>query len=541
MRRPSLRALAVAGVLAALTSTASAQAPPISDRMLVMPFENETRDARAFWLGEAAALVLADELNALGAVAIEREERREAFARLQVPPAAALTDATVIRVAELVGATDVVVGTFRLADNQLYLVARRLEIEAGRLRKRASEHGPLSELFTVLERLALTLRPAKAEAGAAARERRRPVLGAFESYVKGLLADVPSTAVSYLRAALAAQPTFERARLALWEVYTEQGEHKRAADEAGRIPPESPRRARARFLLGLSQLQLGLSNEAFETFSALSAAEATASALNNLGVAQLRRAPGAVYYFNEAVKADPSDPDLCFNLGYAYLLQQDTTAAVYWLREAVRRKPADGEAHYLLAHALSSAGQSTEAVRERELARRLSSAFDEQDTRSTASDVPRGLERIKTGFSRPHGSRVDATLLDQRNQRELASFYLERGRRLYEQEQDREAVSELSRALFLAPYQAEAHLLIGRIHLRAGRFAEALDAFKIAIWSEETPAAHAALATAHLEMRNFEAAQLEARRALAMDPSLAEASVVLERAERGDRELPRAC
>ena len=55
-------------------------------RILVMPFENVTRDSRIFWLGEASAVLLADDLNALGANAITREERREAFERLQVPP-----------------------------------------------------------------------------------------------------------------------------------------------------------------------------------------------------------------------------------------------------------------------------------------------------------------------------------------------------------------------------------------------------------------------------------------------------------------------
>ena len=69
-----------------------------------MPFENVKRDGRIFWLGEASAVLLADDLNAFGANAITREERLRAFERLQVPPAAALTDATVIRIGQLVGA-----------------------------------------------------------------------------------------------------------------------------------------------------------------------------------------------------------------------------------------------------------------------------------------------------------------------------------------------------------------------------------------------------------------------------------------------------
>src|SRR5437867_12926833 len=88
--------------LSAQAPAATATAELSDQRILVMPFENVTRDSRIFWLGEASAVVLADDLNALGADAITREERRQAFERLQVPPAAALTDATVIRIGQLV-------------------------------------------------------------------------------------------------------------------------------------------------------------------------------------------------------------------------------------------------------------------------------------------------------------------------------------------------------------------------------------------------------------------------------------------------------
>ena len=85
--------IAAALLTLAVASDAGAQAA----RVLVMPFENITREGRIFWLGEASAVLLGDDLNALGTSVITREERREAFDRLQVPAAAVLTDATVIR------------------------------------------------------------------------------------------------------------------------------------------------------------------------------------------------------------------------------------------------------------------------------------------------------------------------------------------------------------------------------------------------------------------------------------------------------------
>jgi len=299
------------------------------------------------------------------------------------------------------------------------------------------------------------------------------------------------------------------------------------------VAADSPFGNRARFLLGLSQLRLGRNDDAFATYTALAEVHPTPAVFNNLGVIQLRRggAPQtgqATVFFNKAADADATEPDFFFNLGYAYWSQRDAGAASYWLREAVRRNPADGEAHYLLGTVLTASGSPAEAGREKELARRLSSTFVEWDKRPSGDSVPKGLERIKNDSGLPHPP-VEDSLTGPRDQDNLATFYVDRGRRMFEQENDRGALAELSRALFLSPYQAEAHLLVGRIHLRGGRVQEAIDSLKISVWSAESAAAHAALAAAYFEAKDASAARDEATRALALDSASTEARRVLER------------
>jgi Tfp pilus assembly protein PilF len=128
----------------------------------------------------------------------------------------------------------------------------------------------------------------------------------------------------------------------------------------------------------------------------------------------------------------------------------------------------------------------------------------------------------------PHGRLIE-TALATSDQRELARFYLDRGRRLFRQENDREAIVELNRALFLAPYEAEAHLMIGRIHLRNNRVRDAIAAFKISLWSSETADVHVALGEAYVVARDLALARAEAERAVALDPSSAAAKRLLER------------
>src|SRR5205823_3889530 len=149
--------------------------------------------------------------------------------------------------------------------------------------------------------------------------------------------------------------------------------------------------------------------------------------------------------------------------------------------------------------------------------------------------LPRGLERPRSHLEPLRGSGIDQAIANtaQRDQRDLALFHLDRGRRLFESEQDGEAMMELRRAVFLSPYEAEAHLLIGRIHLRAGRPREAVDALKISIWSRDTAAARVALAEAYLRLKDVPEARAQVQKALQLDPGSADAKALQERIEKG--------
>ena len=135
--------LLVVLALAGACGTAAAQMPVHQPgaRILVMPFENVKRDAKIFWISEASAVLLTDDLNALGANAITRQERMQAFEQLQVPPAAALTDATVIRIGQLVGATQVVVGSLQLEADVLVARARSIALDTGRIQVDVTDRG----------------------------------------------------------------------------------------------------------------------------------------------------------------------------------------------------------------------------------------------------------------------------------------------------------------------------------------------------------------------------------------------------------------
>ena len=519
--------LSLIGPLAARTH-AQTSAP----RILVMPFET-SRDARVWWLGEGASVLLADRLRDRGVEAIGRDERLRAFARLQVPPVASLSHATIIRIGQLLGATGIVVGDIAVTGNTVTVHARHIRLDTGRLLGEISERGNVVDLFAIFDRLAGRVSPAAAGVVKVPDAAVTPV--AFELYIKGLVADTPDKQIAQLSKAISAAPNYDRPRLALWRAYSDQGQHEKALAAANAVPASSALSTQARLCAGLSELALKRFDDAFNRLRALAEESGRAEVLNDLGVVQLQRVTAptsqsgrATYWFTKATQSNPAEADYFFNLGYAYWLDQDTAAAIHWLREAVRRNPSDGDAHYVLGWALQASGSATESERELELARRLSERWETSDRKL---GVPRGLERLKQQLEPAGGGRSETTLVatEQRDQRELAAFHLDRGRRFYEKENDREAIDELQRALYLSPYLAEAHLLLGRVYLRDGRTSDAIDALKIAVWSEDRAETHLALGEAYLQAHDADAAQREGERALALAPNSEQARSFLRR------------
>jgi tetratricopeptide (TPR) repeat protein len=504
----------------------------------VIPFDGGT-DPRASWMGEGVALLLADDLNTMGGDAITRDERVHALERLQVPARATLTRGTVIKIGQLVGAATVVSGRLDFVGDALAVHVEAIRIDTGRVSADFAERGPLTDVLATIERTARRLLPASTVPTAVV-EQQHPPLPAFENFVKGLLAETPAIQVGFLEKAIAIDSRFDRARLALSAAHAEVGNWEASRTAALAVPEASRLRPRAQFAAALAELNLERYDEAFGRWQSIAGQSPAAEVFNNLGVVQLRRRATpqtgkATYYFNKAVEFNPGSADYTFNLGYAYWQEQDYPAAVYWLREAVRRQPADADAHFVLAASLRATNAVTEADREGELARRLSAGYEEGGRPDAGESVPKRLERIREYLERPGAARADSTMVstERREQRELAGFHLDRGRRFFEKEDDRSALTELQRAIYLSPYQAEAHLLVGRLHLRAGRTREAIDALKISLWIEETPAAHIVLGEAFLQAKDPDAAAREAERALDMAPGLGDATKLLERARGG--------
>lgn len=533
-------AAAVVACLAGLTAwpaPAAAQAGVATSTALVMPLRPVGDDPRALWLGEGVALLVADGLTAVGRPAVPRADRVAAFEDLDLPSDRELSRATLLRAAQVMGVRDLVTGTVEVQGETLTVTARVVQVEAGRGTPEIRERGPLRDVVAIATRVAAAIAGVPAGAPPVTSD-TPPSLEVFESFVKGLVAETPATQLRFLEQAVKAAPAYARAQLAIWEVCSQEEQHTRALEAVQTVPPSSRFSRRARFAAGVSLIALQRWDDGFAAYKALLDETPTAAVYNNLGVIQARRGRVTTqtgkpaWYFTKASEVAPESADYVFNLGYAYWLDKDTAAAIYWLREVVRRRPADGEAHFVLAAALVASGNAAEATRERELARQLSSRFDEWDRRPRedgVGGVPRGLERASDAETSP--VRIDPLLVStaQQDHQRLARFHFDRGTRLVEQQQDREAIAEFRKSLYLSPYDAQTHLALATVLMRAGRLRDAIESFKISLWSAESVEARLGLAEALLESGEATAAEVHAARALQLAPESAPARALLEK------------
>ncbi len=521
-----------------LVPRAFAQTPaPVAPAALVVPLRPVGEDPRTLWLGEGVALLVADTLTALGIPAVTRSDRVAAFDVLELPDDRELSRATLLRAAQVMGVRDLVTGTVAVNGETLTVTVRVVQVEAGRGTPEIREEGPLREVFAIAGRVGARVAGVPPGAPATLAE-PPPSLEVFEAFVKGLVAETASTQLRFLEQAVTTAPQYARAHLAIWDVASGEEQHARALAAAQAVSGSSRFSRRARFCAGLSLIALKRWDEAFAAYKSLLDERPSAAAYNNLGVIQARRGSVtpeggvAAYFFNKAAESAPESPDYFFNLGYAYWLDQDVPAAIYWLREVVRRRPADGEAHFVLAAALQSTGSTAEAARERELARQLSSRFREWEKRPPADGVrgvPRGLERLSETEMPPVQLTPALVSATQQEYQQLARFHFERGERLAEQQQDRDAITEFRKSLYLSPYDAQTHLALGRVLLRAGRLREAVESLTISLWSAESIEARLLLAEALLGTGEPDAARPHAERAVQLAPDSAEARALLDR------------
>jgi tetratricopeptide (TPR) repeat protein len=247
---------------------------------------------------------------------------------------------------------------------------------------------------------------------------------------------------------------------------------------------------------------------------------------------ELSRALQILY---RALAANPNDLTLRFNYGYALWRNGNFQEAVPNLKVIVGVNPRDGIAQYLLAKSLAGAGQSAEATKADQEARRFLSDYAKWEV--APANIP-PLARVKFEFNRASFYRLERQHQNgpdlPRAQTVPPPQGLERARQLFEAKNDAEALHELERVLVADATVADAHLLRGKIYQRRNEIEQAISALTAAVyWNPRLVAAHVALGQLYLGRGDRARALAHGKQALEIDPADRDALALKRQIETG--------
>lgn len=335
-----------------------------ADTYLVLPFSNLSKDSNLNWIGESLAETVAEAISSEGLMALERDDRVEAYRRLSIRPYSLLTKASVVKIGEELDAEHVIFGQFDLkpvpdsavkSRGSLQVTARMLDLKGMRQGPPFRETGALEDLAALQSHLAWqtlqTARGSSAPTESEFREHHPAVrLDAIENYIRGLLADNPDEKHRFFTQAARldahySQPCFQLGRL-LWK----KKEYKTAADWFQKVAPANAQYHEASFFLGLCRYYSGDFSGAQAAFQLVARAVPLSEVFNNLGAAQSRASLAeALENFRRALEGDPGDAAYQFNVGYVLWKSGDFRAAAESFRAVLAHEPNDEQASLLLA------------------------------------------------------------------------------------------------------------------------------------------------------------------------------------------------
>jgi tetratricopeptide (TPR) repeat protein len=558
---------------------ARARAQGVSDVVLILPFENTSSNREANWVGESFADQLAELLGAHGLRVVSSDARELTYQKLRLPLTVIPSRATAIKLAREAGATMMVIGNYEVTPRDEKTVAevrgsaRIIRVNEGRIAGKEIEGGrwathefffgdALVNLQNVQGKLAYQILYEQDDKlpfsqNVIVEQATKVPPKAFEAYVKGaMLANGNPDKPAYLQNAMRefekANPgsVYKQAAFELGQLFYSQNDYKKAGEFYAMLQPADAHYAEAAFYAALAYWRAGDMQSALDALLPLTTKMPLTSIYNNAGAistqaalkektdakreALLKQATNFLSRAVESVSEDSPDGAMVrYNYAYALSLSGKFQEAAEQLRAVVKENPRDPEALFLLAKMLEKTGQAEAAAASDNEARKLYPGYGkaqlEWEKSQTTSQLPVHLrgDFSKADYLRAEAEKVAAA--DAPAPGTSVQDYLGRARDFYTAGRDDDALMELRNALRIEPMNPEAYLITGRIYMRRGDMAPAINQLKTSIfWDKNLIDAHILLGRIFLERGDRAQATAYAQNAMQIDPNNPEA-IALQR------------
>jgi len=522
---------------------------------LVFPFENAGASPRLDWLGEGLEELTIQRLSAAGQQVYSHAGRTAEMDRSGLPPAAKLSRASMLRIAQNMDADYVILGRFTSDGRSLMVESQILRVSPTRLLPAIRETGALDSLMDLHVRLLWRLLSANDHAYTRTLEdfskAQRPLrLDAFEHYVRGLLASDDDPRLRELREAARLEPDWPDPDFAIGDAYYARRDCDSALVWFAKVPKTHDRYVEAVFATGVCRLLMNQPDKAEEVFASLQDALRNnlvsgadlPEILNNLALARARqnKAPAAIADLRRAAELDPDEDDYPFNLGLLALASNEYAAAADYFREASEREPDKAENRSLMILSLEKAGKKAEADQERDTAAETfgpdglpvikldAKAEAKKDTltrlervRPEMDTTALRLEIVSAGDS-ANAAAATAAVAD------TPAAHIRRGRQELSAGRDEPAEKEFRAALSADAGNASAHNGLAEVYRRRGKLDDSAKELQASLEIRDSAAVRTTLARVYLEQKRPDLARAEAERALKLAPKYAQAKELLD-------------
>jgi Flp pilus assembly protein TadD len=372
----------------------SARSAPGSGQssFLMFPLENLTKNPALSWIGEAICQSVTEQIRMPGIEAFGREERLGFVEGADLPPNATLSRASMIRIAQLVSADRVVMGSYLGTEESLHIAIRVFDTKSIKLSEEIVASGSLESLPGMENDLAWSIVSCSGKDAESTRdqfrERSRGIPNAaYSAFIQSLASVGQEEQIRLLEKAVELHPDFPEARYYLGRYCHEQGDCPAAIRHLMAVGSRRPSYPEDQFIIGNCYLNLNQLDNAIRCYSAVQAVIQSAHALNNSGVANTLKGDCslAVRDLMEALALSDADPQITLNLAVARHLQGDQRAARTLLDGLERSHPGRGMVHYMLSLVLGSLGEAEQSARVLNQARDLG-----VDPQKLSTEGPRG-------------------------------------------------------------------------------------------------------------------------------------------------------
>ncbi len=481
--------------------------------VLVLPFENRSGQPNLQWIGDSFPDTLNQRLNSAGFLTITRDDRQYALDHLGFPVDFRPTRATTIRIAQTLDADYVVLGSFNVQNGTITTQAQVLAVNKFSLSHPLEDSSPLARLFDIENaiawKVARQIDPhftvAEQTFLAASGQVK---LSAFENYIRGISSPASSERIKRLQTAVADEPKYAAALLALGKAQYADRSYADAAATLARMPKNDRLALEANFYLGLARFNSAKYADAESAFAFVASRLPLPEVVNNQAVAASRQGKDAVALFQRASTADPNDADYHFNLAVAYLNRGDSPAITRELDTALKLRASDPEATDL----------RTRVVQAHTSGPALKTSVE------TAGFEP--LERVRRTYSEA-SFRQAAFQMDQMRAARLAALppaqqateYTQQGRDYLAQGLIPEAEIELQAALTADPRSETAHAGLAQVREQSGDPDSARKEANTSIQLKPNVPAYLVLARLDLQADHPDASAGNVRNALRLEPN----------------------